>query len=154
VRRLPLREGRGQSGLQTLLVQDRRLLSLSYPLLPALGCPQKNGDIQHMHSLTGSFVREELEEILQPKVLVYPISLFLGETTLRLFALKKEEKLMWMAAFKEALNYSNMSDFYTIKVRLSVLAHLSSRKSSGAASLEPSEQRRKRAPESVWPSRS
>ena len=61
-------------------------------------------------------MRDELEEILQPKLLFYPISFLFGENKIKLYALKKEEKYSWLTALREALNYASLSDFYDIKV--------------------------------------
>ena len=69
-----------------------------------------------MYSLIGSFIKEEMEELFQGKLVLYPFSIVFGETKIRLYAFKKEEKASWLNAFKEALNYSSLSDYYDIKV--------------------------------------
>jgi len=68
-----------------------------------------------MYSLTGSFVREELAEIMQKKLPLYPLRLFFGPTQLVLYAIKKEECEKWVNALKEAIGYSNLSDYYELK---------------------------------------
>ncbi len=69
-----------------------------------------------MYSLTGSFVREELAEIMQKKLPLYPLRIYFGPTQLVLYAIKKEECDKWVKALKEAIGYSNLSDYYELKV--------------------------------------
>ncbi len=80
-----------------------------------IGCQDRKGAVQKMYSLIGSFVKDEIEEVLPTKVVLYPFSILFGETQVHLYALKKEEKTGWLAAFREALNYSSLADFYDIK---------------------------------------
>ncbi len=68
-----------------------------------------------MYSLAGCFVREELHEVLSSKQVLYPFTLIFGETRMKLYAVKLEEKTRWMKVLKETLNYSSLLDFYDIK---------------------------------------
>ena len=61
-------------------------------------------------------VREELAEIMQKKLPLYPFKLFFGQTQLALYALKQEERAKWVKALKDAIGYANLSDFYDMKV--------------------------------------
>lgn len=69
-----------------------------------------------MYSLAGSLVREELEEIMQSKVVLYPLKIFFGPNHIRVYALKKDERTKWINILKEAIGYSNLSEFYDMKV--------------------------------------
>jgi hypothetical protein len=69
-----------------------------------------------MQSLICSFVRDELEEIFQPKLLLHPFTLHLGEMKMKLYAIKKDEKEAWLTALRGALNYSALTEFYEVKV--------------------------------------
>jgi len=69
-----------------------------------------------MFSLTGSLVREELAEIMQKKLPLYPLRIFFGPSQLLLYAIKLEERAKWVKAIKEAIGYSNLSDYYEMKV--------------------------------------
>ncbi len=68
-----------------------------------------------MYSLTGSFIRVELPELVQEKLALYPFRLFFGHSQMVLYALKREEMMKWVNALKEALGYTNLSDFYDMK---------------------------------------
>ena len=72
--------------------------------------------VQKMQSLICSFVREELEEIFQPKLLLHPFTLYMGETKIKFYAIKKEEKEGWLTALRGALSYSALTEFYEVKV--------------------------------------
>lgn len=69
-----------------------------------------------MYSLIGSMIREEVEELMQAKMVLYPFKFFFGPNQLQLYALKREERDTWMTMIKEAIGYSNLSDYYELKV--------------------------------------
>lgn len=71
-----------------------------------------------MYSLIGSLIREESEEIMLAKSVLYPFRIFFGPSYLHLYAIKKEEKARWVQALKEAIGYSNLSDYYELRVRI------------------------------------
>ncbi len=72
-----------------------------------------------MHSLAGIFIKDDLEEFMDSKTVVYPFSLIFPANKIRTFYLpNKEEKRMWMDAIKKVIGYSNLFDFYTIKETL------------------------------------
>jgi hypothetical protein len=50
------------------------------------------------------------------KTVLYPFSLFLGETKLILYSLAKDDRESWINAFKSAMKYSSLTDFYEVKV--------------------------------------
>ncbi len=68
-----------------------------------------------MYSLIGCLIREEMEELMQSKMVLYPFRLFFGPHQVQLYALKLEERARWVAAIKEAIGYSNLSDYYELK---------------------------------------
>ena len=69
-----------------------------------------------MYSLAGVLIREELPELVQVKLPLYPFRLFFGPHQVVLYALKREEREKWIKALKEEIGYSNLSDYYEIKV--------------------------------------
>jgi len=72
-----------------------------------------------MHSLAGIFVKDDLEEFMDSKTVVFPFSLIFPGNKVRTFYLpNKEEKKKWMDAIKKVIGYSNLFDFYTIKETL------------------------------------
>lgn len=72
-----------------------------------------------MHSLAGIFIKDDLEEFMDSKTVIYPFSLIFPANKIRTFYLpNKEEKRMWMDAVKKVIGYSNLFDFYTIKETL------------------------------------
>ncbi len=105
-----------------------------------------------MFSLTGSFVREELAEIVQDKLPLYPFRLFFGPNQMLLYSIKREDMAKWVKELKSSIGYSNLSDFYEMKVPQ--IAKIGGRKRWGRGSSDwfgrPSTSRR--AP--VWPSKS
>ena len=69
-----------------------------------------------MHSLSGIFIKDDIEEFMDSKTCVYPFSLIFPGNKVRTFYLpEKEEKKKWMDAIKKVIGYSNLFDFYTIK---------------------------------------
>ena len=71
---------------------------------------------KRMHSLAGTFIKDELEDIFDKKTVLYPFSLYFMQNKKTFYALKKEEKVTWMKALKEAIGYSSLYDFYELKV--------------------------------------
>lgn len=69
-----------------------------------------------MHSLAGTFVKEELEEIFDKKTVLFPFSLCFLHNKKTFYAIKKDEKIGWVKALKEAIGYSSLYDFYELKV--------------------------------------
>lgn len=68
-----------------------------------------------MHTLIGTFIKDELEDIFDKKTVLYPFSLYFMQTKKTFYALKKEEKASWMKALKEAIGYSSLYDYYELK---------------------------------------
>ena len=73
-------------------------------------------DYISLYSLVGTLVREEMEELSIARRALYPFTIFFGPNSVRFYALKKEEQLKWTDALKEAIGYSHLSEFYTVKV--------------------------------------
>ena len=71
-----------------------------------------------MHSLAGTFIKDELEDIFDKKTVLYPFSLYFMHNKKTFYALKKDEKVSWMKALKEAIGYSSLYDYYELKVLL------------------------------------
>jgi hypothetical protein len=71
-----------------------------------------------MHALTGTFIKNELEEIFDKKTVLHPFSLHFLNNKKFFYALRKDEKTVWMQALKSAVGYANLSDFYELKVLL------------------------------------
>lgn len=69
-----------------------------------------------MYSLIGSFIKEELQEIMDGKRVMAPFVLFFGANRLKLYALKKEEQEKWINALKDAIGYTKLTDYYELKV--------------------------------------
>ena len=87
-------------------------------LLFVLGYHNKEDPEQRrMHSLGNVFIKDELEEIFDRRTVLYPFSLHFMRGKKTLYALKKEERIGWMHALKEAIGYAILSDFYELKVK-------------------------------------
>ncbi len=69
-----------------------------------------------MHSLTGVFIKEELEELFDKKTVLYPFSLHFLSAKKTLFALKKDERANWVRFLKETIGYATLSDYYEMRV--------------------------------------
>ena len=67
-----------------------------------------------MYSLAGSYVKQELADIVQKKLPLYPLKIYFGPSQWTLFAIKKEESDKWAKALKDAIGYSNLSDYYEL----------------------------------------
>jgi hypothetical protein len=70
------------------------------------------------HSLIGTFVKEELEEIFDKRTVLFPFSLNFLHNKITFHAIKKDEKNGWIKALKDALGYANLYDYYELKVCL------------------------------------
>jgi len=103
-------------------VNEKRLKKYWYCLLgKELYIYKNKTDEKHknMHSLAGIFIKDDIEEFMDSKTVVYPFSLIFPANKIRTFYLpNKEEKKMWMDVIKKAIGYSNLFDFYTIKETL------------------------------------
>lgn len=64
--------------------------------------------------MSGSLVKEVIEEIIQQKLILYPFKIIFGPNELVLYSLKKEDRAKWIQFLKETIGYSNLSDFYEI----------------------------------------
>ena len=71
-----------------------------------------------MHSLVGTFIKEELEEAFDKKTVLYPISLCFVQNKKTFYTIKKEDRNEWIKHLKEAIGYSSLYDFYELKETL------------------------------------
>jgi serine/threonine protein kinase len=71
-----------------------------------------------MHSLVGVFIKDELEEFLDKKTVLYPFKLIFPNKARIYYLLSKTEKDKWMNAIKKAIGYSNLFDFYELQENL------------------------------------
>ena len=67
-----------------------------------------------MYSLTGCFLNQGAPELVQKNVYVFPIIIHLGASKLTLYAVKKDDQDKWVKALKEAIGYSDLTDFYEL----------------------------------------
>lgn len=82
---------------------------------------KEDPESKRMHSLAGTFIKEELEEIFDKKTILFPFSLCFLHNKKTLYAIKKDEKVGWVKALKEAIGYSSLYDFYELKVTFYLL---------------------------------
>ena len=77
----------------------------------------KNDDKHRgMHNLNGVFLKDELEEYFDGKVVLHPFTLIFPGNNPRTYYLEtKEAKDEWMSIIKQAIGYSSIHDFYEIK---------------------------------------
>ena len=69
-----------------------------------------------MHSMTGCFIKEEPAEKIEEKT-YYPFTLvFSSEIMKTYYCNNKEEYAKWCNTIKQLIGYSNLTDFYEIKV--------------------------------------
>jgi hypothetical protein len=80
--------------------------------------------------LVGLFVKDEGTEVFANKVVLHSFTLSFMQQSIKLYAIKKEEKEGWVTAIKAAVGYSSLYDYYTIQVPW----WLRTRKRSGRAS--------------------
>ena len=71
---------------------------------------------KRMHILVGSYIKEELEEIMDKRNVLYPFSIYTGKKIRTYYAATMPEKAKWVIAIKEAIGYSNLFDYYEIGV--------------------------------------
>jgi hypothetical protein len=68
--------------------------------------------------LLGGLVKEEMEEIVQKRIVIYPICIWCGNSKLMIYSIKNETKEEWVAALKECLNYAKLTMYYDVDVIL------------------------------------
>ena len=73
-------------------------------------------ECKKMRALTGVFIKEELEEVLDKKQVLCPFSLCFLQRKETLYATNKEDRAKWVKALKAAIGYASLSDFYELKV--------------------------------------
>lgn len=72
-----------------------------------------------MHSLVGTFIKDEVEEQLDSTTVLHPFKLIFPNQKVRsYYLLTKEDKEKWITALKKVIGYSNLFDFYEIKETL------------------------------------
>lgn len=71
-----------------------------------------------MHSLVGTFIKEDLEEIVDKKTVLYPFSLCFVQYKKTFYTMKKDERAEWVKYLKEAIGYSSLYDYYELKETL------------------------------------
>jgi serine/threonine protein kinase len=71
-----------------------------------------------MLSLVGVYIKDEMEEVLDKKTVLYPFKLTFPSKTRVYYLLKKQDKIQWMEAIKKAIGYANLADFYEFKENL------------------------------------
>jgi len=72
-----------------------------------------------MHSLVGVFIKDEADEIYNTHTIYHFKLIFAQKKERSFYTLTKEEKEIWMNAFKNVIGYSNLFDFYEIKQLIS-----------------------------------
>ena len=71
-----------------------------------------------MSTLVGTIIKEELEEVIDSKTILFPFSIYVGNKGKTYYALKKEEKDKWVRAIREVLGCYNLNDYYEMKETL------------------------------------
>ena len=69
-----------------------------------------------IYPLIGSLINDNFEDLVVTKFRMYTFELITGHSKIRLYTLKKEEKDKWVQYLKEAIGYSNLTDFYVLDV--------------------------------------
>ena len=130
----------------TLLGQD--LYRTPYP--SSLGYKSR-GDQSHdkLYSLVGLFVKDEGTDVFANKVVLHSFTLSFMQQSIKLYAVKKEEKEAWIKAIKAAVGYSSLYDFYTVQVKSFFTFRKPLARASSASSVAPSTNVQGRR----WPSR-
>lgn len=107
------------SGYLYVKSKEKKLKKYYYKLLnKELYCYQDKDAAQHkrMHLLTGVFIKDEIEETAENKAILYPISLNFINNKKTFYAFTKEDKAIWLKLLKEAIGYTNLYDYYELKV--------------------------------------
>ncbi|MDR3548987.1 MAG: protein kinase [Candidatus Pacebacteria bacterium] len=72
-----------------------------------------------MLSLPGCFFRDEPPELIDHgKQMLYPFTLWMGEESTKLYALKPEDKAKWLDTIRRVLGADCVTDYYDIKEML------------------------------------
>ena len=74
-------------------------------------------EYKNMHTLTGCFLKDENPEKMDDKSIMYPFTLCFGsELAKKYYCTSKVELNKWSNIIKHSIGYSNVTDYYTIKV--------------------------------------
>jgi len=77
---------------------------------------EKDEQHESMCSITGTFIKEELEVIIDRNTILYPFSLYSNNNTRTYYALQKTEQANWVKSIKFVIGYSNLYDYYELGV--------------------------------------
>jgi hypothetical protein len=67
-----------------------------------------------MKSLSGVYLKEEVEEANESGAMLYPFMLIFPNKRRIYYFKDKEQKAKWIDAIKIAIGYSNLNDFYEL----------------------------------------
>ena len=69
-----------------------------------------------MYSLVGTYVKNDPEEVIDKKTVAYPFTLEMQANSRTFYALRTDEKQTWVTEIKRSVGYSNLFDYYELKV--------------------------------------
>lgn len=66
--------------------------------------------------MTGTFIKEDLEEVLSAQSVLFPFSLNYMHNKITFYAKTKKDKTQWLKFLREAIGYTSLYDYYDLKV--------------------------------------
>lgn len=81
---------------------------------------KNQSDLRHkeMKSLSGVYLKEELEEVMDSGKVLYPFMLIFPNKRRIYYLSNKEDKDKWISAIKRAIGYASLTDFYDLGEKL------------------------------------
>lgn len=71
-----------------------------------------------MLSLIGVYIKDEPEEVLDKKTVLYPFRLIFPSKSRVYYLLKKADKQQWMEAIKKSIGFADLQDYYEMRANL------------------------------------
>jgi serine/threonine protein kinase len=65
-----------------------------------------------MASLEGTVIKDEIEEMIEKKIVLYPFSIFINNKGKTYYSLKLDDKNSWLKAIREKIGAYNLYDYY------------------------------------------
>lgn len=77
-------------------------------------CYDSQADTLHsmMISLEGSVIKEEIEEIIDKKIVLYPFTIYINNKGKTYYSLRKDDRCIWMKSIREKIGAYNLFDYY------------------------------------------
>lgn len=68
-----------------------------------------------MISLEGSVIKEEIEELVEKKIVLYPFTILINNKGKTYYSLRQDDRCIWLKSIREKIGAYNLYDYYETK---------------------------------------